>query len=60
MAWEFEGKIGDVLLEVDERKYRIHEVEALQAMEAMVTKKADSMSVVRFRMMKAKGVSGWI
>ena len=32
MAWGFEGKIGDVLLEVDERKNRIKEVEALQAM----------------------------
>ena len=48
-----EGKIGDVLLEVDKRKYRIKEVEAFEGMGAMITKEADSMSAMRFRMMKA-------
>ena len=50
MAWR---KIGDVLLEVDERKFRTKEVEAFQAMGAMITKEANSMSAMRFRMMKA-------
>ena len=53
MVWRFKGKIGDVLLEVDKRKYRNKEVEVLQAMGAMITKEADSMSAMRFRMMKA-------
>ena len=53
MAWGLEGKIGDVLLEVDERKYRIKEVEALQAMRAVITKEADSLSAMRCRMVKA-------
>ena len=34
MAWGFGGKIGDVLLDVDERKNRIEEVETLQVMGA--------------------------
>ena len=51
-------KIGDVLREVDERKYRIKEVEALQAMGTMITKEADSMSAMRMRMMKADRAFG--
>ena len=50
MAWGFEEKFGDVLLEVDERKCRIEEVEALRP---LITKEADSMSAMRFRMMTA-------
>ena len=52
-----EGTIGDVLLEFDEREYRI-EVEALQAMGAMITKEADSVSAIQFRMMKANRAFG--
>ena len=40
-------------MELDEKKCRIKEVEALQAMGTMITKEADSMSAMRFRRMKA-------
>ena len=49
----FMEKKRDVLLDVGERKYRIKDVEALQAMGATITKEADPMSAMRFRMMKA-------
>ena len=55
MAWEFEGKNGDVHLEVDGRKYRIREAEALQGMEAMITKEALSV----FRWWRLVGLFGW-
>ena len=42
----------------DEKKYRIKEVEALQAMGTMITKEADSMSAMRFRRMKAARAFG--
>ena len=45
--WGLEGKIGDVILELDEKKYRIKEVDAPKAMGAMITKEADSMSAKR-------------
>ena len=53
-----EGKIGDVILELDEKKYRINEVEALQVMGTMITKEADSISAMHFRRMKAARVFG--
>ena len=57
MACEGAVKIGDVLLEFDERKYRIKEVEAFEGMGAMITKEADSMSVMLLLMMKADRAS---
>ena len=53
MAWSLEGKVGDAILEIDETKYRIKEGEV------MITKDADSMSAMRFRMMKAERGFGW-
>ena len=45
--------MGDVLFDSGGRRYKVKEVTVLQAMGAMITHEADSMSAMRFRMRKA-------
>ena len=47
------GSIGDVKIVEDEKEYMIKEVNSLKTMGALITKEADSMSAMRFRMNKA-------
>ena len=49
----FEEKIGDLKIEEGREEYVIKEVDSLRTMEALITKDADSMSAMRFRMNKA-------
>ena len=49
-----EEKVGDLAVVFREKEYKIKEVGALQAMEALITKEADSMSAMTFRMMEAE------
>ena len=53
MAWGFEEEVGDVLFDYGGRRYKVKDVKALQAMGAMITQDADSMSAMRLRMRKA-------
>ena len=46
------GKVGEVRVDVRGKNCLIKEVEALQAMGALITREADSMSAVKFRMRK--------
>ena len=45
--------MGDLHIEVGGKKYVIRDVDALRAMGALISKEADSMSAMRFRMNKA-------
>ena len=49
-----EEEVGDLAVVFREKEYKIKEVGALQAMEALITKEADSMSAMTFRMMEAE------
>ena len=46
-------KRGDLLLDAGGKNYLIWEVAVLQAMRALITREADSMSAMKFRMSKA-------
>ena len=53
ISWGFYEEMGDIHLEDGSKKYVIKEVAALQAMGALISKEADSMSTLKFRMNKA-------
>ena len=54
IAWGFERKMKiSIFIEAGVKSYTIKEVEALQAMGALITQEADSMCAMSFRMMKA-------
>ena len=54
MAWGLEERVGDLAVECEEKVYKILEVGTLQGMGALITKEADSMSAMKFRMKKAE------
>ena len=51
-AWGFEGKIGEFFWKLAKWSTELRKVAASQAMATMITKEADSMSAMRFRMIK--------
>ena len=53
IVWGFHEKIGDIHLENRDKNYDIKEVTSLQAMGALISKEADSMTALKFRMNKA-------
>ena len=53
ISWGFCEDVGDLHIEDGGKKYVIREVEALKAMGALISKEADSMSALKFRMNKA-------
>ena len=53
ISWCFYEEMGDIHLENGGKKYVIKEVTTLQAMGARISKEADSMSALKFRMNKA-------
>ena len=53
ISWCLDGKIGDLKIAGGGKEYMIKEVDSLRTMGAPVTKEADSMSDMRFRMNKA-------
>ena len=59
IAWCLEEKSGDLFIAAGEKKYRIKEVEALQAMGALITQETDLMSAMQFRMRKV-GKALWM
>ena len=53
ISWSFDGKVGNLQIEDGGQNNVIKEVDALKAMGALITKEADSMSAMKFRMIKA-------
>ena len=49
----FRDKVGDLLSDAGGKKYLINEVEAREAMGALITRESDSMSAMKLRMSKA-------
>ena len=52
-SWDVYEEMGDIHLENKDNKYVIKEVTTLQAIGALISKEADSMSALKFRMNKA-------
>ena len=53
ISWGFFEEMGDLHIEAGGKEYVIREVEALKAMGVLITKEADSMSAMKFRVNKA-------
>ena len=53
ISWGFYEEMGDIHLEDGGKKYVIKEVATLKAMGALISKEAESMSALKFRMNKA-------
>ena len=53
ISWGFYEGVGDIYSENRDKKYVIKEVTSLQAMGALISKEADSVSALKFRMNKA-------
>ena len=52
ISWGFYEGVGDIYPEIRDKKYVIREVTSLQAMGALISKEADSVSALKFRMNK--------
>ena len=53
ISWVFNEDVGDLHIGDGGKRYVIREVETLNAMEALITNEADSMSAMKFRRNKA-------
>ena len=53
ISWGREEQVGDLEIEEGGKEYMIKEVDSLRTMGALITKEADSMSALKFRMSKA-------
>ena len=53
ISWGLEEKVEDPKIEEGGKEYRIKEVDSLRTMGALITKEADSMTAMKFRMNKA-------
>ena len=53
ISWGREKQVGDLEIEEGGKKYMIKEVDSLRTMGALITKEADSMSAMKFRINKA-------
>ena len=53
VSWGLDWRLGDLKVEEEGKEYIIKEVDRLRTMGALVTKEADSISAIRFRMNKA-------
>ena len=53
ISWGFREQVGDLLTGAGGKNFLIQEVEAIQALGALITRKVDSMKAMKFRMSKA-------
>ena len=53
ISWDLEEKVGDLKIQEGGKEYMIKEVDSLRTVGALITKKAESMSAMKFRMNKA-------
>ena len=59
ISWGLDEKIGDLKIEEGGKEHVIKEVDSLKTLGAIITKKADSKSAMKFRMNKA-GKAMWM